>query len=578
MMSQLEVLNQRVYRVMSEQQSFGEDSVPEEARVYYRPIKSDSRGIPEPETTPIPQAAEVEELLEYIKEKKLKYPTSLGDADMGEVAFDYAADIVENGPEVEMNVKLFLANFCDSLQSKQRTKDKYAMLVCYDSDFLLAHVKTERGMSIQEESGDVELVRRFLDVDNILSAAYFEDLEDEIKFSHFTDTDSGSFRDFLGVSQKRFNYRRKSVQIICHYEGKSGVECKFEFSNDQMEERWLQQKSLQFSNGSFNLSNNRSHNIKEIRWGRSTYETPQSFMSEFKEYSYQLDGQSRRYNDLKRLPGGEGPSIYGDGLDIVDQNDEVIIEDEDGEQEVQQKGELPDHIHVMYANNSIRLGADFASDIFRDIIDTADFSLYHPSESFASEEFSINGLSILNIDEDEISSERAQLLATIHDHLDNATGQTVRRSLGFVFLHALAESEVVSVGFQNGIKQLINLNHGATRQHDVVTTKEQEGNGLIEYKDKDDLGKEDTAASIVDNIEKEGRNHDEKVFLWGIDEETRRVDGLRKQRWGDDRVSSIQSHVLDQLEERAVNCTDFEMVSLPVGEEQERCIITGILY
>jgi len=49
------------------------------------------------------------------------------------------------------------------------------MLVCYENDFLLAHVKAERGMSIQEESGDVELVRRFLDVDNILSAAYFED-------------------------------------------------------------------------------------------------------------------------------------------------------------------------------------------------------------------------------------------------------------------------------------------------------------------------------------------------------------------------------------------------------------------
>jgi hypothetical protein len=563
---------------MSEQQTFGEEPVPEEALVFYRPIKVDSRGIPRPETTHIPQAAEVEELLAHIKNKKLKYPTNLETAKMGEVALDGAIDIVENGPDIETNVKTFLSNFCDSLQSKQRTKNKYAMLICYQSDFLLAHVKTERGMSIQQESGDVELVRRFLDVDNILSAAYFERLEDEIQFSHFTDTDSGSFRDFLGVSQKRFNYRRKSVQIICYYEGKSGVECKFEFGNDQMEERWLQQGSIQFSNGEFKLSNGQSHKIKEIRWGRSSYSTPQNFMSEFKEYSYELDGQTRRYNDLKRLPGEEHASAYTDDVDLIDRKSEILIEGEDGQSEVHPKGEIPNHIHALYANTSITLSSDFASAIFRDLIDTADFSLYHPSESFASEEFKLNGLSLLNIDKNEILNERRELLCTIHDHLDNATGETVRRCLGFILLHALAESDCVNVGFENGIKQLINLNYGATRQHDVVTTKEQEGEGLIEYKDKADLGKDDTADSIVENIQKESRNHDEKVFLWGIDEDNRRVDGLRKQKWGDDRVSGIQTHVIEQLADCDVEYTEFKMLNLPIGDKRERCIIVGILY
>lgn len=301
-------------------------------------------------------------------------------------------------------------------------------------------------------------------------------------------------------------------------------------------------------------------------------------MSEFKEYSYELDGQGRRYNDLRRLPGDEVTSIYGDGINIIDRKPEVIIEDNEEQRDVQSKGELPDNIHVMYANGKIQLSTDFAEDIFGDLIDTAGFSLYHPSEPFASEEFVLNGLSLLNIDRQEIVAERAQLLNTIHDHCENATGQTLRRCLGFIFLHTLAESECVSVGYKNGLKQLINLNHGATRQHDVVTTKEQEGNGLIEYKDKDDLGKEDTAASIVENIQKESRNHDEKVFLWGIDEGSRQVNGLRKGRWGDDRVSSIQKHVLNRLDERDMNYSGFELVNLPIGEDHERCIIAGILY
>lgn len=559
---------------MWQQQTFGGETIPEEAVVYYRPIKVETKRVPEPNTTAIPQVAEVEELLEYIKDQKLKYPTNLDGSSMGEVAYEHVMDIVESGPNASSNVKMFLANFCDSLQSKQRTKNKYAMLVCYGTNFLLAHVKTERGMSLQKESGDIELVRRFLDVDNILSAAYFETQSDEIKFSHFTDTDSGSFRDFLGVSQKRFNYRRKSIQIICYYEGKSGIECKFEFSNDQMEDRWLQQSSIEFKNGRLSLSNGRDHQIKEIRWGRTTYENPEGFMSEFKEYSFELDGQVRRYNNLKRIPGNV-PSAYGDGVDLLDRKNEVIIESE-GESDVHPKGEIPHHIHVVYAHSAIRLGADFASNIFHDIIDTTDISLYHPSEPFAAREFKLNGLSLLNIDEEEIAPERARLLKTIHDHLDNAKGQTMRRCLGFIFLHTLAESNCVSVGFKNGLKQIINLNHGATRQHDVVTTKEQEGAGLLEYKDRDDLGKEDTAASIVKNIDKEYLSNDEKVFLWGIDEESRLIEGLRQQRWGDDRVSGIQKHVLRELEELDIEYTEFNMLKLPL--DSERCIIAGILH
>lgn len=84
-----------------------------------------------------------------------------------------------------------------------------------------------------------------------------------------------------------------------------------------------------------------------------------------------------------------------------------------------------------------------------------------------------------------------------------------------------------SVRFKNGIEQLITLNHGATRQHDGVTRRKG-GDWPIEYEDVP--GKEDTAASIVGNIEKGDRNDDEEVYLWGIVEDTRRIDGLRKQK------------------------------------------------
>jgi hypothetical protein len=100
--------------------------------------------------------------------------------------------------------------------------EKYAMLLYFGDAFLLAHVRAEKGMSLKEEEGEIELIRRFLDIDNILSAALFEIQGNEIVFSHFTDTGSDAFRDFLGVRPQQYHYEKKNIQIICH--SKIGLE------------------------------------------------------------------------------------------------------------------------------------------------------------------------------------------------------------------------------------------------------------------------------------------------------------------------------------------------------------------
>lgn len=90
---------------------------------------------------------------------------------------------------------------------------------------------------------------------------------------------------------------------------------------------------------------------------------------------------------------------------------------------MQPKGEIPDPVHVTYANNSIARSADLAGDIVRDLIATADSSPYHSSESFASEGFELTGLSLLNVDNAEIAPERGSLPAIIYDHVDDASGR-----------------------------------------------------------------------------------------------------------------------------------------------------------
>lgn len=83
---------------------------------------------------------------------------------------------------------------------------------------------------------------------------------------------------------------------------------------------------------------------------------------------------------------------------------------------------------------------------------------------------------------------------------------------------------------------------------------------------------------IVKRIKTEKKQFDEKVFLWGVTEQTRDLDGLRTQSWNDDRVTSIQSIVNERLEEESIEYTDFVMQPLPLNGDGERWVIAGMLY
>lgn len=567
---------------MSRQQELGkEDGDFEEAHIFYRQVKSQDRL-----TSPISERIEspselsdVDELLDYIRSRKLRYPIDISETEMDELPKDLAIQIVENSPE-EDSVKFLLSQFCDSLRKRQRQANKYAMLIHIGQQFLLAHVRAERGMSIKEEEGEIELIRRFLDVDNILSAALFERTDDGVvKFSHFTDTGSDSFRAFLGVTKRKFHYQKKNVQIITYYKGKTGLECKFEFTNEEFEDKWLNGSELTLQGEQFAFNDERPHLIKEIRWGGEQYKSPRSFKSDFKEYSFSLDGERRRYQDLLNLESPDGSSISIFDTDVEkaeDKQDRVEIYYEDEDTRVLDKRGLPDHLYVIYANGKIDLNSSFANHIFADIISGTEISLFHPSQSVAANEFTVNTLTFHNIDEDQITPELRRFAETTHEHIVNLSGETASRCLTYLLLYVL--SRELGKQFQDGISQLININHGSARNRDVVSSKENEYGGLIEYKNKKDLEKDDAASEIVSNIKTKLRDSNEKVFLWGIPEQTRELDGLNTQSWNDDRVTSIEERVNKKLQEDNFDYTDYHIQIIPLGDNGDRWIIAGIIY
>jgi len=234
----------------------GDISDLEEVSVFYRPVKSREK-LRDPEDEIINSPSElkdVQELIKSIQNNKLNYPMPLKDSDMDEMTSDRIHALFETEAESHY-VKDLLGLFCSTLEGRQKSKDKYAMLVYLGDKYLLAHARAERGLSLKNDNPDVDngeaqeikLIKRFLDVDNILSAALFERTGNSIEFAHFTDSGSDSFRGFLGVNEHHLNYRRKTIQILCYYQGRREYSCKFEFTKDEFSDKWLRDNEIHFS-------------------------------------------------------------------------------------------------------------------------------------------------------------------------------------------------------------------------------------------------------------------------------------------------------------------------------------------
>jgi|GEM_PF-3010458 len=550
----------------------------EEAIVFYRPAKSQQTQV-EPEEQPVNSPSELEdvgELLSYIQRKKLRYPVPLVESEMEEAVRSQIMEVVENGPN-EVNVKFLLSLFCGSLQGKQRMKNKYAMLIYLGEALLVAHVRAEKGMSLKEEAGEIELIRRFLDVDNILSAALFETKDDDIVFSHFTDTGSDAFREFLGVRPQKYHYEKKNIQIICHYHGNRELEVKFEFSNDEFDNLWLQERSVQLSGSQFTpVEGERAHQIKEIRWGSESYDSVDRFKSDFQEHTLDLDHHRKRYDRLHSYPTEESDDSVYSADRVLDRRHKLELTRGD-RREVIEKDGIPDDLHVIYASKHIEIDGGFADDVFQDIINNLTRRIYHPSTEVAASPFSVNNLTFLNIEGPDLSSDLKEFIKRTHSHAVNRGGETLSKCLVISMLNILGRE--VEGAFQHGLRQILNVSTGNPRDRAVVSTKENEGGALVEYKNAKSLEGDDPAGTIVDYIKTEHRkDNGVKVFMFGFTEQNRQIEGFDTQSWNDDRVSSIEDRVKELMDDEGISYGGFLLQNIELGDTGDRWAIVGMVY
>jgi hypothetical protein len=144
-------------------------------------------------------------------------------------------------------------------------------------------------------------------------------------------------------------------------------------------------------------------------------------------------------------------------------------------------------------------------------------------------------------------------------------------------LHALKKP--ASQQFERALDQLFNIYSGNPPDGATISTKENEGPHLVEYKNRQHLENGDASSIIVEEIQKEKRKgNDTKIFLWGFTEQSRQVDGLSTQSWGDDRIANIEERVQEVLTEKSIEHTEYMMQPVNLDGDGDRIAVTGIFF
>ena len=132
---------------------------------------------------------------------------------------------------------------------------------------------------------------------------------------------------------------------------------------------------------------------------------------------------------------------------------------------------------------------------------------------------------------------------------------------------------------ENAFGQIINIYTGNPANGATVSTKENEANNLVEYKNKIHLEGDDPGKTVFEEIKTEQRKGiDTKVFMWGFTEQNREVDGFSSQSWNDDRISGIEKAVKSKLSEEGLSHKEFMMQPIPLDNKGDRMAITGVFF
>lgn len=498
-------------------------------------------------------------LLEESKEEK-----NLNETKLSANCKDWIKQILEKYPNKdEEKVKYLLNDFTDSLMTRMREQNKYAIALQFENILLICHSDIgERTITPK-----FEIIERMLDRDNINRYVAFSKRENNIigvkSWEYYA---SKSLEEWLGLSCK---------EIAAFLTGKVRIHTEaMEFPfiielNDEETERFLEKMKIEGS--IIQLPHEiKTLPINDIRMGRKRYKDLDEFREDFYAKRFDLYYYIYRYKEL--YSGGLFESPNSGTFQYFEDESRIVKIHKEIEEIVCKK--TNPKIIVLFADGNIKIREKFLELLFSKVLNKERVLLFHAGEKLAQVPTKVNNLEIFN----EIKvPEYIKVLIDFTNDSNIIDG--IVRSLSFyttfVLLHRESKGKRISYIFKKLAEKFKAYISELIEDKKICQIEDR----ILELKSSDILN--DNNKKIIEFLSEDMKKKLEessiKFYIIGVDEKTRKLEPIPSGKFGDDRISTIKEKIEERLKKNLHIEPKLHFIKIPV-ENGRKFILLMICY
>lgn len=454
----------------------------------------------------------------------------------------------------DANLKYLLNDFSSSMMTRMREEDKYALAIVSDKFLLLCHTT----MGEQTITPVCDVVDRMLDKDNVERFVIFTKQDEITNVIYYEHSPSEFFIRWLGITQKEaFAYLGGKNRI---YGALDGIHYVLELTDDEIDSQILK------DTGAFNRDNNQLFlktpieviDIRQIRVGKKQYTNMPDFLQDYLARRYELDFYQEAY---QKISESLDPLMhtYIDDFDAVitvsNKNDEIKVKKRNAKIQILFAGRTKTSIDIQFRES-------FFARIFSDYKNGVDIRIFHAGMKIFDQDvgsFKIGSMEIFNEIQSHPTIDELLELNKNTDIRDAVLSNSLQYAI-FQLLNQYNADKPIALFFSK-FAQAFGKN---IKNPKKVTQNEGD---VIEFKSRDFLvGKDiEIINRIADDIDTKIREQPFKIYLFGVDEKTNKVEPMTTRKFGSDRIGGIEKALIKKCN----NIVKISLVKIPLNQGEE---------
>jgi hypothetical protein len=478
--------------------------------------------------------------------------------DFGDNCTDWINEVLNNFSNTDIQkegaLKFLLNDFSDKMNTRMRETDKYAIALVSKKFLLLCH--TTMGERTITPLWDV--VDRMLDKDNVERFVIFKKTDDLITVTYYEHSPSEFFTRWLGISQKEaFTYLGGKNRI---YGALDGIHYVFELTDDEIENQILK------DTGVFGRENNQLMlktpieviDIRQIRVGKKQYTNMPDFLQDYLARRYELDFYQQEY---QKISESLDPLMhpYVDDFDalvsISNKIDEIKVKKRNLNFQILFAGRTKTNIDIQFRES-------FFAKLFADYKNGVNIRIFHAGMKIFQQDVGsckIGSMEIFN----EIRS---------HPTIDELITLSRNTDIRDAILHNSLQYAIFQLMFQYNSEKPIStfflkFAESFRKKIKIPKTVLQNEGDVIEFKSRDFLGGKDIEIidRVVDDINTKIREQRFKIYLFGVDEQTNKIEPMTSRKFSSDRIGGLEKAFIKKCN----NKVKISLVKIPLNQGDE---------